>query len=317
MKKSKLVFFLFIFMQNVFALSEQYLPGTAPEIKFKTKVNKSSSIPNYQDSTLDKSLSENNESVFMPNSVNTKILNGKESTYRSFSQNLMNDSLSSDDSTLKLDQKELFNKYYNKGDSSFTFTYFTDNYSISDSGNIFNRTFKGTARSGYLIFSLEKTIFRKYVSMFYGFDFGFSFSHANGIFQGGDISNTDIKFWIIPLDFLLKLEVPIMKVSKVSIYGGPSIVGVWQTRSDMDQGESVGDAYQSRRQVGYGYFAGARLSLSLGNFMNSTFKNLYTSMSASNFFMNIDGRYQHYSNFLDPLTIQGTSLGIGFSFEFL
>ena len=86
-----------------------------------------------------------------------------------------------------------------------------------------------------------------------------------------------------------------------------------QVRSDRGDGEKG----KRRRQFGQGYFGAAKLKFALGPIFERNAYSLLRDSDVSRFFLNLEARYQNYDDFNDPVTIDGISYGLGFSFEFL
>ena len=219
---------------------------------------------------------------------------------------------------VKYDKFKTFQEVYNRGKEAFSFVYIKDDYNVSSERDIFDRTFinnVGSKRGGSLHFSFDYSLYRKWVNITYGGSLGVGYNNGNGIFVGGNQSvNTKFQLWTLPLDFNLMIELPIDRFFNIQIGGGPSLMGLLQSRSDMENWEK----FKHRRQVSYGYTGQGRLKISLGNIFYKNVSNMIHSYGINNFYLNLEARYQNYSHFQnDDISILGTSFGVGFSFDYL
>lgn len=88
---------------------------------------------------------------------------------------------------------------------------------------------------------------------------------------------------------------------------------LYQNRNDFQQGEKG----RNKTQISHGQFANAQFKINLSGFNSDTAYDLFTSSQITNLYLNIEARYQSYRNFQDEIKISGTSLGLGFTFEYL
>ncbi len=220
-------------------------------------------------------------------------------------------------SLIEYSNEELVKKYRNTGKTNFSFSYFMDNNSYEDTSDTFDRTFdtssEGT-KGGSLIISGENYLSRGMLNVTWGMNAGAGFNTGKGIFaNSAQLSDVKFNLWTFPVDLTMGFEIPIGSWLKLTASGGPSALGLWQTRSDRESG----DKDKERRQVGFGYAATAKVKFNFSTIFPDTGVEMTSSYDLSDFFMNLEIRTQSYDNFGDDIKISGTSIGIGFTFEFL
>ncbi|MBT7609040.1 MAG: hypothetical protein HN576_04750 [Bacteriovoracaceae bacterium] len=209
-------------------------------------------------------------------------------------------------------------KLRNDGDYSIGFLYFKDSYDYDDPTGNFVRTYEnstGSIKGGFLQVQFEKFLTRKYIDFSVGMNAGLGYNNGRGIFLDGNFTESETKFnlWTLPLDFTLAIDIPLTSWVKISAYGGPSFMGLIQSRDDRDHE----DDDKIQRQMSFGYFYGAKFRFSLTNVFKKTSIRLYDQFEITRYFFTIDSRIQKYSGFKDSLTISGASIGVGFTFEYL
>jgi hypothetical protein len=324
MMKSKIFFFtLIIFVSSCSSSNDfnQYLADQNKDHKFinestKDFVNESEfvdgkSSEEFQKST--KNFSGENH-IFNKDSSETKLLRPSKKSMNQYPQG----TLKQDNNYLVHDNAESVYKLRNSGNYSFGFLYFIDSYTYADPTGNFVRTYEnstGSIKGGFLQFQFEKFMSRKYVDFSLGMNAGLGYNNGRGSFLDGNLTESETKFnlWTLPLDFTLAIDIPITSWVKVSAYGGPSVMGLIQSRDD----RSDEDDDKIIRQMSFGYFYGAKFRFSLTNTFKKTSLKLYDEFEITRYFFTIDSRIQEYSGFKDALTISGASIGIGFTFEYL
>jgi hypothetical protein len=212
--------------------------------------------------------------------------------------------------------KEILKNVRTKGTSIFTFTYFKDDFDYNDRNNIYKRTFEegeGAIQAGYIMFGLERYLVKRTVDITWGGNLGLGFSSAKALFVDGTQSDTRFQLYTIPFDLHLGVGLSLGRYIRLSANGGPSVMGLYQNRSDFENKEPG----KNRRQLSPGYFASGKVQIALSEiFRNQAFK-MFTDYQVSRLFLNIEGRTQNYSSFQDEdLEIAGTSVGVGLSFEY-
>ncbi|MCR9203418.1 MAG: hypothetical protein NXH75_02500 [Halobacteriovoraceae bacterium] len=219
---------------------------------------------------------------------------------------------------IEFKNSEIFNQIANRGDSAFSFAYIKDDYEVTDSQNVFQNSFEnasGSKRGGAVHLSFDNYMTRGFLNTYYGFGFGVGFWEGRGRFASSATqeSNVILKLYYAPVDFRLGLELNPSKYFKIGLSGGPSVMGLFQSRSDKNQNEE--DKY--RRQVSYGYFGSAKLQISMSGMSKSLAFKTFSQSDLTNMFLNFEARMQSYENFQDDVSITGASFGLGVSFEYL
>ncbi len=213
--------------------------------------------------------------------------------------------------------EKIYEQIYNKAESSFSMSYIMDNYDISDNRGVFQESFvdaPGAQRGGAILLNFDEYFRRGTLNTFMGFGFGLGYSLGQGIFSSStsDQSNAEFKLYSIPVDLRLGFDLVTGRLFRLSVAAGPSLMGLWQSRSDLDRED--GDKY--RRQISYGYFGNAKLQISLSALSSSRAFNMFSISDVTNMFFNLEARFQSYENFQDQLSITGASFGAGFTFEY-
>jgi hypothetical protein len=205
-----------------------------------------------------------------------------------------------------------------KGNYAIGINYFRDTYDYESPQNVFENTYRKGVHAhniGTLQLVYDYFLSRKESSDFsLGINFGYGYNSGRGIFtQTRDESKAVFRLITLPLDFSVKYALRTSRWLKFGVSGGPSLMGLYQTRSDRETGESG----KRRRQVGFGYFAQLSAKMSLSDIYPAFYYKLFDTFSITKVWFGIYGRHQNYSNFLDEISISGNSLGIGFTFEYL
>lgn len=218
---------------------------------------------------------------------------------------------------------EMVRNYSNSGKEDFSFAYIKDTFTYSDDrGGIFKQTFEASdsdssVKGGLIYFSLNRYMWRSALLNFkLGTNFGLGFNQGKGRFiDVGDESRALISLWSLPVDFNLALDLNLTRFLKIQVAAGPSLMGLVQSRSDKEEK----DKKKNITQFGTGYFYSGTLKISLYDIFPTTvgFRSLSLydmSKLTLDFFM----RGHNYSGFkTNDVKVSGTSIGAGFSFEFL
>jgi hypothetical protein len=218
---------------------------------------------------------------------------------------------------LETNNRDIFKNIYRKGTWALSFSYISDDYEITDSRGIYRKTFEqssGANRYGGVQLGMDRYFYRGFFDFSYGFNLGMGMSKGKGSFSTSQSeSDTTFTLWSLPLDFSLTMELPLGRFLNLAVSGGPSAMGLYQNRDDKESGEK----YKYRRQVSPGYFATAKLKISLGNIFSSSMFNLFSDYKITNYYLNVMMRHQTYENFQDEISISGSSIGAGFTFDYL
>lgn len=223
---------------------------------------------------------------------------------------------------LEYDYKSITKRVARLGNSNFSINYNFDDYSYDDERKIFQKTFNDEKdsrmlRTGILFFSMARFYHKSFFDLAWGVNLGIGFNRARGVFENDpERSNCDaiFKLWTLPVDFsALIIEIPLFGPwVKLSAAGGPSVMGLMQTRSDFEDGESK----KRRRQVGFGYFHEYKFKMSLGDVFTDTGFKLYSNYKVTRLYLDASMRFHDYSNFQDEIKISGSSVGFGLTFEY-
>ena len=227
-------------------------------------------------------------------------------------------SLDNEENLVTFEGEQVYGNFYDSGESSFSFSYIQDAYTVNDARGVFQKSYidaEDARRGGYLHFNFDSYINRSFLSTFYGLGLGVGFSEGEGIFTDStsEKSNVSFQLFTIPADLRLGMTIGRGKYFRLSVAGGPSVMGISQSRDDKVRGEDD----KHRRQYSFGYFGHAKAQISLAAIFNSLSFQGFREYQMTNMYLNLEARHQSYQNFQDDFTITGTSFGLGFTFEYL
>lgn len=218
---------------------------------------------------------------------------------------------------IELDKSQMASDFRNKSSNAFTFSFIKNNYSYTSLNDVINRTIgEGYkhVKGGTLHFRNDQYFFRRdYTNLFWMAGAGVGYNSGHAIFVTGERSDTTIRLWEIPVDLGLGVEIPLYHWFKVVGAAGPSGMVLNQNRSDYLRGEKG----KNKMQVSYGQFASAQFKLNFTGMSNNLAYDLFSESKITNLLMNLEVRYHNYQNFQDEIKVSGTSVGIGFTFEYL
>lgn len=220
------------------------------------------------------------------------------------------------ESYIGMDGDQILKDVNRRGSYSYSFKYINDGYNYLDSNNVFNKTFQegsGSIQGGYLHLGGERFLWRNYIDVAFTGQVGLGYNRGRGVFVDGELSSTQMQLWLLPIDAGLSVAVPLGPWAVLRGAGGPSLMGVIQTRND----RAREDTARERRQMSVGYYAEGSLRLNLSRIFPSTGFSVFRDYRASNFYMDLVIRDHRYENFKDEFTISGQSFGVGFSLDFL
>ncbi len=222
-----------------------------------------------------------------------------------------------DQNYLSLSHSDIFKKVYDKGEAAISFTYLKDEFDVTDPDGIYQKTFDSggeSMRAGYLLFASDHYFYKGFVNLFWTTGVGVSYSKGKGVFLTSQSkSNATFTLYTAPIDLGVGLEIPLGKVFNLYVAGGASAMALYQNRSDKDQGE----AEKRKRQISPGYYVNAKLKISLANLLRSTAFTYFSEDKITNYYLNLEMRQHSYTSFQDPLEVSGSSVGLGFSFDYL
>lgn len=219
---------------------------------------------------------------------------------------------------LETDDREFAKKFVNEGSRNFEFYFIQDNYTVTDSRNLHQKIFEestGSMRAGTLhlsgggYFSHGKVLNFSYLGTL-----GIGYSKGKGYFEDDNLESDAIfSLWSIPVDLGVGTELLLGKWMVITLRGGPSVMGLMQTRSDLESGARN----KRRRQVSYGYFGEGKIRFNLSTIFSGIGVKIYRMSKITNMSFDLIARTQNYENFNDVIKITGNSFGAGFSFTFL
>ncbi len=229
---------------------------------------------------------------------------------------------------LEFKNSELIKDLKHKGDKNFSFSFFKDSFDYKNSSSSFDKTYRGDSSNQVeasdngkkileipvmLRFSGHELFFRReYIRLGAGAGLGLGYNGGKGYFADGTRSDVNFNLWTIPVDFSVLMEVPLAFL-KFSVFGGPSVLGIIQDRSDLPEGSEK----KNLRQASVGYFAGAKVGFSISELFPGTSYDYFGSYQVTRYYLTLEARMHEYSNFKTPtLSVSGTSYGVGFTFEY-
>lgn len=226
--------------------------------------------------------------------------------------------LEKEENYLALDKEKFSQSFREKSSSAFTIAYFKDSFQYQSTNDIINRTigegYKHT-KAGMIHLRSDQYLYKSLMlNPFWAVGAGVSYNSGRGTFVTGTKSDVALTLWEIPVDLGLGVEIPIYHWFKFAGSAGPSAMILNQNRNDFQNGEKG----KSKFQFGYGQYASAQFKINLSGFSDNLAYDLFTESQITTLSLNLEARYENYKNFQDDaIAISGTSLGLGFTFEFL
>ncbi len=323
--RASLTFLLFLFSLNSYSEISIPLPGVPlknPRIIEDLKVRKAPFVP---ESIEENSLPETDEkSVYVTDEEHDQGL-GRDITMaeklRSYGVTIPH-SMEGGTSYERMSNRDLLKRFNNEGTRGFSFYYIKDEYDFFDSTGVYDRTFGETAsrsmQGGSLHFSFERFWSHRSIWIGWSMNFGVGLAQGKGSFTSGgtvaEKSETTFSLWTLPVDLGLLVEIPVGSWLKIGLSGGPSLMGLYQHRTDKDNGESG----KRVRQVSYGYYGKANLKISLSHLAPKLAVRNLKAYQMTKTYLTLEARLQSFENFQDEdVSITGSSFGIGFAFEYL
>ncbi|MDD4973367.1 MAG: hypothetical protein PHY93_03405 [Bacteriovorax sp.] len=226
-------------------------------------------------------------------------------------------SFESKENYIEIDKKAMVADFRKQSSGAINITFIKNDFNYESANDVINKTISEGykhVKGGALYIRSDQYFSRKdFINPFWSLGGGLGYNSGRGIFVTGERSDTTFKLWEIPVDLGLGVEIPISHWFKVSAAAGPSVTALYQNRNDLLAGEKG----RNKMQVSYGQFANAQFKINLSGFSADTAYTLFTESKITNLYMNLEARYQNYRNFQDEIKISGTSIGIGFTFEYL
>lgn len=219
---------------------------------------------------------------------------------------------------LALDKDKFSKSYRYKSKSALNIAYFKDSFQYQSTNDIINKTisegYKHT-KAGMIHIRSDQYLYKSLMlNGFWSVGSGVSYNSGKGTFVTGVKSDATFTLWEVPVDLGLGIEIPVYQWFKFAGSIGPSGMILNQNRNDFSNGEKG----KSKFQFGYGEYANAQFKINLSGFNDNLSYDLFSNSQITNLSLNLEARYENYKNFQDAaLAISGTSVGIGFTFEFL
>ena len=202
----------------------------------------------------------------------------------------------------------------NKGERvSYSWFYMKDRYGIEDGRNTFKNLYG--KRYGTLMASYDRYFHKKGVNLSWGFGMGLGHNQGNPKFVSQTDSDIIFRLYTLLLEASLAAEVRPSNFLKLMVKAGPSMMGLYRSRNDLDHGERGKNIYQ----FGVGAFAHGIVKIDTGGLFPSWKKYLYKEYKIYGLLLNFGVRYQYYGKFKNSRInrVDGLSYLVGLSFEFL
>ena len=212
------------------------------------------------------------------------------------------------------DSKLILSRYlnlykYNVGLSVLSLT--------TDYSPTFVKMFMETSTSKYVgavHFNLDQKLYGDKYSLNYLTGLGVSYFRGSGFFVGdANESETRLTLWLLPVDFGVAGAFNFSSHLRLLVGGGLSGMLAIQSRSDLDEDSKEKTLFQ----LGYGPFFTTKLNIGINQFFSKYGLRMLRDYGITNTFLNLEYRFQHYSNFKDDFSVKGSSFGGGISFNFL
>ena len=117
--------------------------------------------------------------------------------------------------------------------------------------------------------------------------------------------------WLVPVDFGLAGATSLGGYARLLIGGGVSGVVAVQSRSDVEEDEP------NTFQFGFGPFLTTKLNIGMNKIFPKFSLGMFRDYGVTNSYLNVEYRFQHYSNFQSDFAVKGSSIGVGLSFDFI
>lgn len=203
--------------------------------------------------------------------------------------------------------------------SALHLSYIHEDFDYSDDRGVFKSTFIDSGRKskdiGFIFVGWSQYFGRMtFFDPYWLVNLGLGFHMGSPKFSGGESSDVDLRLWMIPVDLGLGFDFSLYQWIKLGAAGGPSAMGLWQNRSDMDGTEGA----SNRRQGSLGYFYEVHGRFNLSYIFTRSTQRMYTSARLAQYYLTLKLRGHKYENFKQKdFKTEGQSIGIGLTFEFL
>jgi hypothetical protein len=217
-----------------------------------------------------------------------------------------------------MDNMDKLNKLREKAKNQLSFAALLDDYNYGGPAGVYDQLYEGSNKNFFNNFffqgSYNYTFVKNFILLSAGLNAGVSYKTGKGEFEDGEVSNTTLALWAIPVDINLNLQIPLGSLFRIEASAGPSLMTLLQNRDDRSDGEPGQNLYQ----ISPGYFTGGSFKINWGNIFKSSGLALFNSSDVTNFFLSFNARYESYNKFSEEsVMVDGVSYGLGLSFEFL
>ena len=170
----------------------------------------------------------------------------------------------------------------------------------------------GARQVGSLIFSLDQKLLGDRFTLNYITGVGVSYFKGRGFFVDDDSeSESRLTLWLIPVDFGLAGAMSLNGYARLLMGAGVSGVVAVQSRSDVEEDEP------NTFQFGFGPFLTTKLNIGMNKIFPKFSLGMFRDYGVTNSYLNVEYRFQHYSNFQSDFAVKGSSIGVGLSFDFI
>ncbi len=226
----------------------------------------------------------------------------------------------SEKEAISFKNEELIKNFGAKGNNQFSISFIPDNYKYDNPSHSFNKTYRtGSTADFAAILKIDGHSY--FIKEFFDFGVGLGVSvgynggqaHFVSSESGKTQSESRFRLWTVPIDLSFLADLNLSRYYNVGGKAGPSVMAVWQHRSDLPSGNSDKDI----QQYSYGYFVEGNFKVSLMDLFPKTTYEVFSQYDVTKMYVSLFARFQSYENFREKISITGTSVGIGFSFNYL
>ncbi|MCY4645158.1 MAG: hypothetical protein OXB88_11125 [Bacteriovoracales bacterium] len=297
---------------DVFAKSKsdfnQYIPLEAPQVMYENGGD------------------EEKMSYFLGNTVKEgDEIDLNEKQKLNLTGNTLIGEFSLSESYKKSKNRTILDNVVDKSSHRRTFFIIRDTFDYKSRSNNFSRIYRSPTKKNISIgFHIvdDRYYPKGWLRLFWGQGIGVGHNRGRGVFLGAtDLNDSNsymdraqFSLYTIPLDLRLGIEISLGPHLAFEMLGGPSLLGIIERRSDRTDEDE--DKY--KRQFGVGYFGSANIKLMVSSFADKIGFKIYSQNWANRFSVNFKMRTHSYSGFKDEdLSIEGTSFGLGVTYDFL
>lgn len=313
---TKLVLILAIFFSSgIFA--EQVVQGTEVENSIEELKVEDDSPYITGKKLLDNAEISADQDPIIPNTIKNVLEDAPVPSEARSSGYTLPGTMGNKENYTEIDTKHYSEQFRKESTSAFNISYIRDSYDYHSPNDVINRTISSGykhVQSGFLLLRSDQYIYNNgYFTLHWSLGGGLAYNYGRGIFADGERSDAGIALWEVPIDLGLGLSLSAGKYIKLTGTAGPSALALIQNRNDLKYSEKG----KKRFQTGVGAFASAQVKINLYSFASDSSYELFTNNQITSSYLNIEARYHSYSKYLEDIKISGTSIGAGFTFEFL